>query len=150
MLGKDIVCMVAWKDGEPEMKLGFKREKCKNMAKTPKKPKHPIYERLNPAPPLLANPLLFLLSVFILSNAFKNYKTVEDVFSTRAPKGKYHIMEWAHDVLDIPVFPEMSMDGLTEKAKNEASWGKQCSEWAKRADFPHGMGLHATRREVLI
>ncbi|KFZ14161.1 hypothetical protein V501_03379, partial [Pseudogymnoascus sp. VKM F-4519 (FW-2642)] len=113
---KDLVCIVAWKNGEPEIKLSFKREKCKNMEETPKKPKHPIYERLDPAPPLLANPLLFLLSIIISSNAFKNYKTVEDVLSARAPKGKYRIMAWAHDVLDIPVFPEMSMDGPTEKA----------------------------------
>ncbi|OBT38904.1 hypothetical protein VE00_10781 [Pseudogymnoascus sp. WSF 3629] len=147
---KDLVCIVAWKDGEPEIKLSFKREKCKNMAESQKKPKHPIYERLDPAPPLLANPLLFLLSIIISSNAFKNYKTVEDVLSARAPKGKYRIMAWAHDVLDIPVFPEMSMDGPTEKAKNDASWGKQCSEWARRADFPNGMGLHAARREALI
>ncbi|OBT56677.1 hypothetical protein VE04_03810 [Pseudogymnoascus sp. 24MN13] len=147
---KDLICIVAWKDGEPEIKLSFKREKCKNMAESQKKPKHPIYERLDPAPPLLAHPLLFLLSIIISSNAFKNYKTVEDVLSARAPKGKYRIMAWAHDVLDLPVFPEMSMDGPTEKAKNDASWGKQCSEWARRADFPNGMGLHAARREALI
>jgi hypothetical protein len=53
-------------------------------------------------------------------------------------------------VLDIPVFLEMSIDGPTEKAKNDASWGKQCLEWAKRADFPNGMGLHAPRHEELI
>jgi hypothetical protein len=53
-------------------------------------------------------------------------------------------------VLDILVFLEMSMDGPTEKAKNNASWGKQCSEWAKRADFPNGMGLHAACRKALI
>jgi hypothetical protein len=40
-------------------------------------------------PPLLANPLLFLLSIIILSNAFKNYKTVKDVLSIRVLKGKY-------------------------------------------------------------
>ncbi|OBT53809.1 hypothetical protein VE04_04807 [Pseudogymnoascus sp. 24MN13] len=34
---KDLVCIVAWKDGEPEIKLSFKREKCKNMEETPKK-----------------------------------------------------------------------------------------------------------------
>ncbi|KFZ23167.1 hypothetical protein V502_02354 [Pseudogymnoascus sp. VKM F-4520 (FW-2644)] len=162
---KDLVCMVAWKDGEPEIKIGFKREKCKNMAKTPRKPKHPIYERLHPAPPLFANPVLFLLSVFISTSAFKNYKTVEDVLSARAPKGKYRILEWAHNVLDIPVFPEMSkngptdkaknevemsIDGPKEKAKNEALWGKQCSDWAKRADFPNGMGLHAACCKALI
>lgn len=94
--------------------------------------------------------MLFLLCNFISSNAFESYRTIEDVLSARAPAGKYRIMRWAHDVLNVPVFPEMSMDGPTEKAKNETSWGKQCSEWAKRADFPNGVGLHAARREALI
>lgn len=94
--------------------------------------------------------MLFLLCIFILSNAFKNYRTIEDVLSARAPAGKYRIIRWAHDVLNVLVFLEMSIDGLTEKAKNEALWGKQCSGWAKRADFPNGVGLHAARCEELI
>jgi len=52
-------------------------------------------------------------------------------------------------VLDDPVFPEMSADGPTKKAKNESAWGDQCSDWARRAGFA-GMGLHGPRREVLI
>jgi hypothetical protein len=88
------------------------------------RPKHPIYERLNPSPPLFANPLLFLLSIFISSNAFRDYRTVDDILSARAPKGKYRILEWAHGVLDIPVFPEMSENGPTDKTKNVASWGR--------------------------
>jgi hypothetical protein len=53
-------------------------------------------------------------------------------------------------VWDDPVFPEMSVDRLTEKTKNENAWGHQCSDWAKRAGFTGGMGLYATRREALI
>lgn len=59
-------------------------------------------------------------------------------------------MEWADDVLDVSVFPEISVNGPTKKVKNETSWGGQCSDWAKRADFLEGMGLHAARREALI
>ena len=59
-------------------------------------------------------------------------------------------MEWADAVLNDPVFPEMSADGATKKVKNESAWGDQCSNWAKRAGFPGGMGLHASRREALI
>jgi hypothetical protein len=59
-------------------------------------------------------------------------------------------MDWVDGVLDDPVFPEMSADGPTEKTKNETSWGHQCSDWAKRAGFTGGMGLHAARREALI
>ncbi|KAG9244994.1 hypothetical protein BJ878DRAFT_420194 [Calycina marina] len=44
----------------------------------------------------------------------------------------------------------MSADGPNEKTKNETAWGYQCSDWAKRAGFTGGMGLHAARREALI
>ncbi|OBT90000.1 hypothetical protein VE02_01553 [Pseudogymnoascus sp. 03VT05] len=118
---EDLLCMIAWKDEEPEIKLEFKREQCKGMADDPKKPKHPIYERLDPAPPLFANALLFLLSIFISRRAFKKYRTLEDVLAARAPKGKYQIMEWADNALGSPVFSEMTVDGLTEKAKTASS-----------------------------
>jgi hypothetical protein len=115
------------------------------------RPKHPLYERLNPAPPLLANGLLFLLAIIISAGAFKDYSTIKDVLAARPPpRRKFRIMEWADGVLDDPVFPEMSVDGPTKKTKNETAWGGQCSDWAKRADFTGGMGLHAARREILI
>jgi len=110
-----------------------------------------LYERLEPAPPLSANGLLFLLAIIISAGAFRDYSTIEDVLAARPPPGrKFRIMDWADGVLDDPVFPEMSADGPTEKTKNETAWGHQCSDWAKRADFPGGMGLHAPRREALI
>ena len=115
------------------------------------RPKHPIYERLKPAPPLSANGLLFLLTIFISAGAFREYRTVKDVLDARPPLNrKYKIMDWADEVLDDPVFPEFSAEGPTEKNKNETAWGHQCSDWAKRAGFTGGMGLHAARREALI
>jgi hypothetical protein len=102
-------------------------------------------------PPLSANGLLFLLAIIIPAGAFRDYRTIEDVLAARPPPSrKYRIMDWADGVLDDPVFPEMSADGPTEKTRNETAWGHQCSDWAKRADFTGGMGLHASRREILI
>jgi hypothetical protein len=34
---QDLTCMVGWKDGEPEIKIGFKRDLAKGMQDTPKK-----------------------------------------------------------------------------------------------------------------
>jgi hypothetical protein len=94
---------------------------------------------------------LFLLAIIISAGAFRDYSTIEDVLAARPlPGRKYRIMDWAGGVSDDPVFPEMSADGPTEKTKSETVWGHQCSDWAKRADFTGGMGLHAPRREALI
>jgi hypothetical protein len=110
-----------------------------------------LYERLKPTPPLYANSILFLLAIFISSRAFRDFRTLDEVLSARPPPGeKFWPMDWSDDVLDDPVFPEIRECGPTRKAKNKNAWGNQCSDWAKRAGFVSGMGLHAARREVLI
>ena len=115
------------------------------------RPEHPIYERLTPLPPLYANNLLFFLAIFISLGAFRDFKSIKDVLAAR-PQGKesYRILEWDDNICDKPVFPEMSSTAPKPKAKNENVWGKQCSDWARRAGFEEGMGLHAARREVLV
>jgi hypothetical protein len=115
------------------------------------RPKHALYERLEPAPPLFANGVLFLLVIILSAGALRDYRTIDDVLAARPPlKRRFRIMEWADGVEDDPVFPEMSEDGPTKKSKNENAWGTQCSDWAKRDGFVLGMGLHAPRKEVII
>jgi hypothetical protein len=88
------------------------------------RPKHLLYERLKPVPSLSANGLLFLLAIIISAGAFRDYNTIEKVLAARPlPGRKYRIMDWADGVLDNPVFPEISIDRPTEKAKNETAWG---------------------------
>ncbi|KAK3936527.1 hypothetical protein QBC46DRAFT_366858 [Diplogelasinospora grovesii] len=41
---QDIICLVRWKDGEPEIKMDFKREICKGLDY--KKPEHPFTKKL--------------------------------------------------------------------------------------------------------
>lgn len=69
------------------------------------RPKHPQYKRLKPTPSLFANGLLFLLAIIISAGAFKDYKTRSD------PRSNFRIMEWRDEVLDDPVFPEISVCG---------------------------------------
>jgi len=60
----------------------------------------------------------------ISAGAFRDYCTVADVLAARPPlKRRFRIMEWADDVLNDPVFPEMSADGPIKKTKNENAWG---------------------------
>ena len=86
------------------------------------RPKHALYESLNPTPALLVNGLLFLLAVVISAGAFKDHSTIEAVLDARPPpRRRVMIMEWADAVLDDPVFPEISADGATKKVKNEST-----------------------------
>ncbi len=95
--------------------------------------------------------MLWWLANFISSGAFRDYKTIEDVLFVRPPDGEsFWMMEWERDMLDKPVFPQWSADGPGGQAKNDKAWGNDVSNWAKRAGFLNGMGLHAVRREILI
>ncbi|PMD21293.1 hypothetical protein NA56DRAFT_658879 [Hyaloscypha hepaticicola] len=112
---KDLVCIIIWKDEEPEIKIGFKRDFAKGMQNTLKKPKYPLYERLKFTPPLFANSLLFLLAIIISAGGFKYYCTIEDILIARPQlKRKFLIIDWADSIVDIPVFPEIFADRLTE------------------------------------
>ncbi|KAK8071921.1 hypothetical protein PG996_005269 [Apiospora saccharicola] len=151
---KDIICMVGWKDGEPEFKVDFKREHTKGMQDTPKKPEHPLAEKIegeDGPPPLFAQPILHWLANFLSAQAFRDFKTVDQILAlTPRPGESYRILDWADDKRDQPVFPEWTAEGPKDKPKSPKSWGTQASAWAVRAGFTEGMGLHASRREALI
>ncbi|PSN60122.1 hypothetical protein BS50DRAFT_507169, partial [Corynespora cassiicola Philippines] len=110
-----------------------------------------IYERLDPTPPLFANAAVYLLPIFLSAGAFREFKTLDQVLTVRPkPNETYWVLDWEDSIREDPVFPEMLASGPTKKEKNPNSWGSQCSDWALRAGFPSGMGLHAPRREALI
>ncbi len=87
----------------------------------------------------------------ISAGALRDYKTLEDVLNVIPGEGEsFCPLEWGDDMLDKPVFPEWSDSGPKLKAKNDKAWGKQVSDWAKRAGFINGLAIHAVRREILI
>jgi len=82
--------------------------------------KHPFVENLKPTPPLYASSILFLLAIFLLAGAFRNYYTIQDVlYAKPPPRDKFWIMDWLDDVLDDLVYPEMNLDGPAKKVKNK-------------------------------
>ena len=119
------------------------------------RPEHPLAERLigpdGLPPPLFAQPMVHWLVNIISSEALRDYKTIEDVLSAFPEEGEsFCFLEWADDMLDMPVFPEWSESGPKPKAKNDKAWGNQVSQRAKRAGFLLGLAIHAIRREILI
>lgn len=94
---------------------------------------------------------MFLLAIFLSADAFQNIHTVPEILDARPkPKENFWIINLADDVLEDPVFLEMSATGPVKKAKNKNAWGKQYLDWAVRVGFVGGMGLYALRREELI
>ncbi|KAI2638877.1 hypothetical protein GGS26DRAFT_543103 [Hypomontagnella submonticulosa] len=123
---KDTVMLVAWKDGEPELRWSLKREFAKGMYdKELQRPTHILYELL-PGQPLIINPMLFMLAIFLAVGAFKKYSMVEQVLAVKPPADQqYWELEWADHILDLPVFPEMSPDGPTQKIQTASAFCTQ-------------------------
>ncbi|KAK3361657.1 hypothetical protein B0T24DRAFT_538692 [Lasiosphaeria ovina] len=91
------------------------------------------------------------LANIISSGALKEYHSIEDILRLEPPEGEdFWVLEWAEDMKDQPVFPTWSAEGPLDKNRDPTAWGKQASEWAVRAGFVDGVGLHAPRREILI
>ena len=91
------------------------------------------------------------LANIISSGALKEYHSIENILRLEPPEGEdFWVLEWAEDMKDQPVFPTWSAEGPLDKNRDPTAWGKQASEWAVRAGFVDGVGLHAPRREILI
>jgi hypothetical protein len=109
-----------------------------------------ISSKLGP-PPLYAQPMLFWLANIISSKALKGNPTLEKILSLTPPKGRKHwVLQWEESMLDKPVFPVWTACRPKEKSRSPSSWGHQASNWAIRAGFVDGMGLHCPRREILV
>lgn len=121
------------------------------IAKKPlRRPTHILYELL-PDQPLLVNPILFILSICIAAGAFKNYQTIEEVLTVTPPLDqRYWVLEWADHVLDRPVFPEVSVNGPSEKIQTGASFSRQLKELSLRKGMEAHVTIHSGRRETLI
>jgi len=60
--------------------------------------------------------MLFMLAVLLAAGTFKRYHTVEQILALKPPADqKYWVFEWADHVLDLPFFPEVPVDGSTQK-----------------------------------
>ncbi|KAK3939345.1 hypothetical protein QBC46DRAFT_364849 [Diplogelasinospora grovesii] len=148
---KDTEMIVAWKDGEPELRYSLKREFAKGMHdKENQRPTHILYELLRDQP-LIVNPVLFMLAVFLAAGAFKKYRTVEQVLAVEPPTDQsYWVLEWADRVLDLPVFPEISADGPTQKIQTGPAFSTQVKGLSQRAGMESPVTIHGIRRESLI
>src|SRR5947209_1475843 len=107
-----------------------------------RRPEHTVYEGLEPRP-FLESPMLPMLAILLASNAFRDYKTVDAVFSIPAPpEGEVHALKWSDP--DIPFFADG--DGRIQKA---SSYSGDLRVLGHRAGYPDPPTVHDFRAESL-
>jgi hypothetical protein len=62
-----------------------------------------LHEGLNPRP-LFCNPILTYLAIFIANDAFRDYKTMDELFDIKPPEEEMYQLQWNPSVLDMPFF----------------------------------------------
>ncbi|KAH7025146.1 uncharacterized protein B0I36DRAFT_367030 [Microdochium trichocladiopsis] len=93
------------------------------------------------------------LKCHVFTSARVGEITIEQVLAVKPPTDqKYWVLEWADHVhaLDLPVFPEMSPDGPTQKIQSASAFCTQVRQLSLRAGMEQLVTVHGIRRESLI
>uniref|UniRef100_L7J0I7 Uncharacterized protein n=1 Tax=Pyricularia oryzae (strain P131) TaxID=1143193 RepID=L7J0I7_PYRO1 len=151
LLYKHTEMLVAWKNGEPELRYSLKREFAKGMHdKEDQRPTHILYEHL-PGQPLILSPIVFLLAIFLARGAFKSYSDIQQILDVKPPSDQgYWVLDWADHVKDLPVFPTMTAKGMTQKIQTAGAFANQIRGLSIRAGMERPVTPHGIRRECLI
>jgi len=101
---------------------------------------------------LVVQPMVFSLAVFLAAGAIKKYKTIEQVLAVKPPSdGRQWVLDWEDEVLDWPVYPEVSADGAVwEKIQTASSFNSQLAGVSDRAGLGERVQVHSGRREALL
>ncbi|KAH8659479.1 hypothetical protein BGZ61DRAFT_499816 [Ilyonectria robusta] len=86
------------------------------MTSTPdKRPQHALYEGNEPGL-LCFNPMLPFLARLLAYEAFRDYKTIEDLLTIVPPEDEMLVLQWKDDLLETPFFKSQSTDNIETAA----------------------------------
>lgn len=95
--------------------------------------------------------MLFMLAIFVAAGAIKKYHTIEQVLAVNSSADqRYWVFDWAGYVLDMPNFPEVTVDGPTENIQTGTAFSNQLKVVSLRAGMEVTPTIHSSRREALM
>jgi hypothetical protein len=66
--------------------------------------------------------MLFILAILVAKGAFKDYKTIEELFNLVLPNKEIYYLQWNRDVLNLPFFKSMSKRASLSKIENATAF----------------------------
>ncbi|KAF1964847.1 hypothetical protein BU23DRAFT_630332, partial [Bimuria novae-zelandiae CBS 107.79] len=133
------------KCGNIEFAVQLQRD-AKCMTFTPdKRPEHALHEGVETRP-LFCNPMLVIVAMCIARNAFRDYKSIDEVLALEPPKDEQMVqLHWNPSVRDLPFF-----EGSDGKMETASAFGRYLREWGFRAGYNEPPTVHDFRAEGLI
>lgn len=108
------------------------------------RPEQAIHEGSEPRPFLL-NPILPKLAMCLARGAFRDYKTIDDVFNIPAPPEKeVYQLFWEPSICNCPFY-----EGATTEIKKANSYSTRLNDLGRRADYVRPPTIHDFRAEGL-
>ncbi|KAL6240235.1 hypothetical protein RBB50_012872 [Rhinocladiella similis] len=142
---RDIIFIVFRNEhGKPEFAAQLTRD-AKGMTWTPdKRPEQAIHEGSEPRPFLL-NPILPKLAMCLARGAFRDYKTIDDVFNIPAPPEKeVYQLFWEPSICNCAFY-----EGATTEIEKANSYSTRLNDLGRRADYVKPPTIHDFRAEGL-
>jgi hypothetical protein len=62
--------------------------------------------------------MLFILAILVAKRAFRDYKTIKELFNLVPPDGEIYPLQWHKSVVDLPFFESMSARAPLGKIEN--------------------------------
>jgi hypothetical protein len=96
--------------------------------------------------PLFCNPMLVIVAMCMARNAFRDYKSIDEVLALEPPEDEQMIqLHWNPSVRDLPFF-----EGSDGKMETASAFGRYLREWGFRAGYNEPPTVHDFRAEGLI
>lgn len=109
----DMIMLVRWgRDGKPEIQMDIKREHVKAIHNS-------------------QNPILFLFAMSLVSRAFKDCDTVDEIFNLEIPHCNRLILEWATHMLQLPISKVLTYPGPTTAIQEPSLFSRQMKKAAQ-------------------
>ncbi|CAI6342310.1 unnamed protein product [Periconia digitata] len=133
------------KCGNTEFAVQLERD-AKCMTFTPdKRPEHALHEGAETRP-LFCNPMLVIVAMCIARNAFRDYKSIDEILALEPPEDEQMVhLHWNPSVLELPFF-----EGSDGKMETASAFGRYLREWGFRAGYNEPPTVHDFRAEGLI
>ncbi|KAI8714908.1 Chromo domain-containing protein [Fusarium sp. LHS14.1] len=131
-------------NGAPEFAIQLTRD-AKNMTSTPnKRPQHALYEGSKPEK-LCYNPMLPFLARLLAYEAFRDYKTIDELLTIVPPKDEMWVIQWKEHLLETPFFRSQS----SEDIETAGAFSHRLRSLGLRAGYPIPPRHHDIRAEGL-
>jgi hypothetical protein len=86
--------------------------------------------------------MLFILAILVAKGAFRDYKTIEELFNIIPPNGEMRHLQWDRNVVRQPFFESISAPGEIESA---TAFGGRFRELGFRAGYAWPGTMHDFR-----